>query len=74
MWQPIETMPTKQHVLMCWSDGMVRIGARYSPYGESFKVEIDMGDASATVYCPRDYLPTHWMPLPEPVKAVSEAA
>jgi len=67
MWQPANTCPPNVDVLLAFGDGIIRLGQCYTKLArDSFKVVLDMGDAAATVYCPRDYLPTHWAPLPNP--------
>lgn len=72
MWQPIETVPEKEQVLLRWTyddtDDIVRIGELlYKPYGDAeplFKLELDYGDAFSTIYTGKSDVPTHWMHLP----------
>jgi hypothetical protein len=65
-WQPIATLQKGEDVLLAWEDGCIRIGQRYADIENGFKTELDYGDFSASAYTPRDYAPTHWMPLPAP--------
>lgn len=65
-WQPIETAPKGDEVLMVWPDGHIRIGQRYADMPNGFRSDLDFGDFHASMYAQHDYLPTHWMPLPAP--------
>ena len=61
-WQPIETIPSNEQVLITWSkghgyNGDMEIGGKYE--GD---YHVDAGDVG---YFP-DEEPTHWMPLPAP--------
>jgi hypothetical protein len=74
-WLPIESVPRKGEVLLCWifADGIpphIRIGEYFHESSECFwfKLSMDMGDFGATAFTKADYQPTHWMPLPEPPK------
>jgi len=69
-WQPIETAPKDKdvEVLLRWNDDVIRIGKRWADLPGAFKVMVDFGDCYAGVYSPKDYEPTHWMPLPPPPK------
>ena len=69
-WQPIETVPLQEDVLLYDNEGNVRAGIVFSRYSatkpRAFKSDLDFGDFSASSYWPDDLTATHWMPLPEP--------
>ena len=52
-WQPIETAPKDERVLVCWPSGLMTT-SRYSD---------ELDDWLPAMATGRD--PTHWMPLPE---------
>jgi hypothetical protein len=76
-WQPIETAPEGEHILLYWQSGergnggmecaMIFREDPISPTGMSFWTH---GGPNAGIdWEPRDgEQPTHWMPLPEPPK------
>jgi hypothetical protein len=66
-WQPIETSPTDETVVLVWDGDSVSIARYYSLSGcwmamanGTFAYD---GTESITMV-----VPTHWMPLPEPPK------
>ena len=74
MWQPIETAPKDQKVLVITCSGGIHIGEVFL-YGKPFfRIKLDFGNVASTFYMPyskdrEEYdMPTHWMPLPEPPK------
>jgi len=74
MWQPIETAPKDQKVLVITCSGVMFI-AEVFLYGKAKgRTGYDFGNVSASIWFPyckgrEEYdTPTHWMPLPEPPK------
>jgi hypothetical protein len=65
-WQPIETAPIRQNVLMSWSDGRLPIGSRYSQSSGAIKCELEISNFYASLYESDNLRATHWMPLPDP--------
>jgi hypothetical protein len=78
-WKTIDSVPREgaefmnaPEVLLCWcypdSGPIIRIGRFFTETWKDkilrFKLEIDYGDAGATVFTATDDQPTHWMPLP----------
>ena len=64
-WQPIETMPNDEAVLIAGGDVLYPIVASKITTDEG-SVSFDL-DAQGGIVCPEvAYWPTHWMPLPEP--------
>jgi hypothetical protein len=57
-WQPIETYPEGKEVLCYWPNGEIQVGQIYRG-----KWQNDWISKSEDWY-----LPSHWMPLPEPPK------
>lgn len=70
-WQPIETVPFKQKVLLWKSERSIETGEVFSIIKDIARVylDLDYGDFCAQVYLdiPIDEL-THWQPLPQPPK------
>lgn len=57
-WQPIETAPKKERVLVYKPS---------APIGARIRDDIRLEKYSYQwAHCRRDEQPTHWMPLPEP--------
>lgn len=73
-WRPIKEAITGHRMLLLDGEGNVRVGEVVSNgfmYGSDHLVvrsDLDFGDFCATAYWPNEILPTHWMPLPEPLK------
>jgi hypothetical protein len=78
-WLPIESCPIQTDysepslkVLCYWADGRIELAsARFVNYltGKPvMRFEADFMDFQCSFFFPDDYLPTHWMPLPEPPK------
>lgn len=65
-WQPIETIPENDMVLLCFYLGIIRIG-KWN--GDFFECHLALGNTHVTIGCPGIDLPTHWMPLPDPPNA-----
>lgn len=77
-WQPIETLTERQEVLLCWTwpdvadaKPIVRLGSLftkgYSDVGNTYKIEVDLGDASAMFFTSnKDDQPTHWAKIELP--------
>lgn len=69
-WQPIETAPLNQSVLVYienaehYGPGIYR--ALLSDFGRGRQLSINALHMGRD--CPHDYMPSHWMPLPEPPK------
>jgi hypothetical protein len=72
-WQPIETAPLHQQVLMSWSDGRLRIGSRYSQSSGAIKCELESLNFYASLYESDDLRPIQWTPLPKPPAAKETA-
>ncbi len=68
-WQPIETIPENDMVLLCFYLGIIRIG-KWN--GDFFECNLALGNTQVTIGCPRIDLPSHWMPLPAPPGAPQE--
>ena len=78
-WQPIETMPEGQHILLFWPDGEKGVGGIECATvyknddvplgGIGWSYWTHGGPNSGLDWEPRnDERPTHWMPLPAPPK------
>jgi hypothetical protein len=75
-WQPIETAPQDQELLVLRRDGVMHV-AKISGISDKFGIlSADFGNATCTFFFPigDNYdsdgdVPTHWMPLPEPPDA-----
>lgn len=73
-WQPIETAPDDQELLVMRRDGVMHV-ARVSGFGarKYGTLNADFGNAHCSFFFPvggnydeDDDAPTHWMLLPEP--------
>jgi hypothetical protein len=74
-WQPIETLPEGEHVLLYWTKGERGGGGIECAtvfrglIGYDWSYWTHGGPNSGSDWETRDYeIPTHWMPLPEPPK------
>jgi hypothetical protein len=70
-WQPIETVPEGEHVLLYWAygergNGGMEAATVYWEDGRSKLGYWTHGGPNSGIDWGSDELPTHWMPLPEP--------
>lgn len=73
-WQPIETAPEHEELLVLRRDGGMHV-AKVSGFMNKFGIlSADFGNASCSIFFPvggnynDDDAPTHWMHLPSPPK------
>ena len=66
-WQSIETAPKDGGYILCWSEGTHRI-LKYRSFPASSCCPAEAGWFDDVL---ERWLPTHWMPLPEPPKEQS---
>ena len=65
MWQPIQTAPLDENVIIWAIDEEMTVAYKSSLNKQWHLVEVGGYAADADL----SYQPTHWMPLPEPPKA-----
>jgi hypothetical protein len=67
-WQPIETAPVEERIILWCEDNRGRANASAVVFGRV----VDLWDGNRKAYgegMTGDWLFTHWMPLPEPPDA-----